>query len=229
MKAEKGINRVISFLNRIEPLLRLIEVVIVGFGTVFVSVKANEIAEMQLDVDKASLQPEFEIVETIENSDFGEENVNSVLTVSNVKGICRNIDIETICILELNYLDNMSPVSKKFKLEDFYFNRIWTGENSDIICIAKNEYNWEKYCVFSKEVLHSEKLDCGFTNIFKYLKVSYVDQLDNRHIKYYKVNGIYTELLSEDEGLARFKEYDDIEDSLLLDQLNLDKLLEDVK
>lgn len=228
-QVKKGMQKFLDFLKDIEPLLRLIEVSFVVCGTIFVSAKANKIAEMELNVEKAALQPEFEVIESISDSDLGEENVNSILSISNVGGRCKNIDIDTICILEIIYFDNMSSVSRKYKLEDFYFVKRWTGLNSGVICNIMNNYNWNKYCIFAKQVLDCEKLDSGFTNLYKYVRLSYEDQLSETHIQYYKVNGIYTELLSEDQGLARFKEYDDIEESISLDQLTIDNLLQDIQ
>lgn len=228
-RIKKGMRKFLDFLKDIEPLLRLIEVSIVVGGTVFVSTKANKIAEMELNVEKAALQPEFQVMEYISDSDLGEENVNSILSISNVGGHCKNIEIDTICILEIIYWDNMSSVSKKYKLEDFYFMRSWTGMNSGLICNIKNNYNWNKYCIFANQVLNSEELDSGFTNLYKYVRLSYEDQLGETHIQYYNVNGIYTELLSQDEGLARFKEYDDIEGSFSIDQLTIDNLLQDIQ
>ena len=215
-----------DLLNDIEPLLRLIEVIaVVVVGTVFISTKANIIAEMEMNIEKKALQPEFEVLESIEDSYFGDKNANSVLTISNMGGLCNNVDVDILCILEVVYVDGVESIKQEFRLNDFYFAIGRTGKNLGIICTARNEYNWEKYCKLSKEILDCKEIISGYTELRKYVKLSYKDQLNEMHTQYYNVNGIYTELLDESVGEKQFREYSNIEQSVSLDDLSIDYLL----
>lgn len=224
---KKGIKNFLDFLKEIESLFRLIEVIFVVIATVFVSTKANSIAEMELSVEKASIQPQFEVVENIENGISGGENTNSVLTISNLDGQCENVDIKVICIIEFTYFDETDFIKKYFKLEDFYYGYFWGGSNNGKICEIKNEDNWKKYCDFSKRVLFSKKIECGYVDLNKYVRISYEDQLGEEHELYFEVNSINSRMLNLEEGIKIFKDYNDIKDKISVDDLQIDNLLKD--
>lgn len=224
---KKRIKNFLAFLKEIESLFRLIEVIFVVVATVFVSTKANSIAEMELSVEKASIQPQFEVVENIENGNSGEKNTNSVLTISNLGGKCENVDIEVMCIIEFTYYEDTDFIKKYIKLENFYFEYFWGGSNNGKICEIKDEDNWKKYCEFSKQVLFSKEIECGYVDLNKYVKISYEDQLGEEHELYFEVNSINSRMLNLEEGIRLFKEYNDIKDKISMDDLQIDNFLKD--
>lgn len=77
------LRKLLLFLKEIEPVLRLAEVIVVIWGVVSVSSRANQIAQMQLELDKSSTQLVFDITESILPNFNGEENANSRITISN--------------------------------------------------------------------------------------------------------------------------------------------------
>lgn len=224
---KKKIKNFLDFLNKIESLFRLIEVIFVVIATVFVSTKANSIAEMELSVEKASIQPQFEVVENIENGISGEKNANSVLTISNLDGQCENVDIEVICIIEFTYYEDTDFMKKFIKLENFYFGYSWGRSNNGKICEIKDEDNWKKYCDFSKQVLFSKEIECGYVDLNKYVKISYEDKLGEKHELYFEVDSISSRMLNLEEGISLFNEYNDIENKISMDDLQIDKFLKD--
>ena len=72
-KMKHYFNKGLQILKDIEPLFRVLEVIVVCFGVVYVSIKANDIAEKELALDMLAIQPVFEIVQTFEESDY--ENI----------------------------------------------------------------------------------------------------------------------------------------------------------
>lgn len=216
-------------LGELEPLFRLIEVIFVVVGTVFVSVKANSIAEKQLNLDKITIQPEFEIFDSIIDSNNGENNTSSELTISCLSGRYDNFSIDTICIVKLSYLEELKPVTKTIKIDDYYGFRQWSGKKSGLICTLHGENNWLKYCLFSKEVLYSEDIKSGYVDLIKYAKITYQDELHVGHTNYYEYDYYGYKLLDEDLGKSLFEEYSRTEISLSIDNLTVNNLKEILK
>ena len=78
MKALWG--KFLDVLKTIEPFFRLVEVVLIAIVTIIVSInansiatRANQIAEMQLNVSKEESHPRFVISQTLEESRNGKK------------------------------------------------------------------------------------------------------------------------------------------------------------
>jgi len=104
--------RALEVLQTAEPLFRLIEVILIVFGTVFVSCQANAIArhanaiaETQINISKDENQPNFIITQVLEANSQGSENANSVLYLYNTGTTFYNLDVDIACIIELNSID----------------------------------------------------------------------------------------------------------------------------
>lgn len=217
----KFFSKVLNALSNLEPLLRFLEVTVVSVLTIIIANNANRIAEKELQAENAALQPKFEVSEHYEHSDSSDEMwMNSVLEISNLGEPFSNIEFSTICILEFYSLSD-SYVSENFKLIGFYLAHIWTDNKVGLICTSKAYHNWYNYWQFSKNVLD---FGIGYTDLKKYVKISYEDQLGENHLQYYEVNSTRSKQLSEYEGNTIFEEYNGLEKSLDIDKLVLDNL-----
>lgn len=228
-KIKKFTKGFLEFLKEIEPVLRLVEVGFVIWGTIYVSTKANHIAEMQLEIDKANIQPVFEITEEITSNSKGEENANSVVTISNTSGTCSNIEISTACFITVYYFQDVIGLEKNIKLKDFYYTKIMSGNSQGEICTMVGENNWKKYYEMFSQCLTSKEIDTGYLKLSKYIKVTYKDEINDMHTKYYEVDSITTKSIDEEFGRMVFEKYQNLDSELHVDELSVEKLLEIIK
>ena len=223
----------LDVLKRIEPLFRLVEVFLIAIATVIVAInansiakQANQIAEMQLYVNKEEIQPDFVISQTLEESRKGVENGNSILYISNIGGHYTNIEINCICEINLSYFENdVDVTSYSFGVYDFYLFKVWSGSAEGLICKMFCEGNWENFRIFYFDVLNDHHIDDAIVDLIHYIKITYNDILGENHTKYYSFNGIQQQLLSKDTGEEAFEEFDKKLDKLSIDELSLEEII----
>lgn len=223
-------------LECMEPLFRLIEVIFLVFGTTFVSCQANtiaqqanKIAEIQLDVSKEEMQPNFIIDQALEPNTHGIENANAVLYIYNTGANFSNLDVDTACIIEMNYIDGNNNLAKQsFSLKDFYWMSRLTANTEGLLCTMYHEDNWQKYIKLYKDVLYDTQIHAGYIDFFQYVKISYKDIYGEKHTKYYLINEIRQQLITEERGEEAFCQYNENSNTLYVDTLSLDELLQSV-
>lgn len=205
--AKRVIKKLLSILRDLEPLFRLIEVCVLGIGAVLISRTANSIAEMQLNVNRAKDQPSFTISQVLEQSADGMDRGNSVLYISNTGGNFSDIEIDTVCYLNLIYAKaNHSPMLEMIEhsvmISDFYRDKEWTNALGGLICKVYRDKNWSDYLHLLEEIWESTPiLGFGFQ---QYIKITYQDFLGETHTNYYAIGS--------DSGRARLLTGDDVED-----------------
>lgn len=80
---------------------------------------------------------------------------------------------------------------------------------------------------FSTEVLNNRVQ--AFVDLERYIRITYQDQLNQYQIRYYKVDGIDTEMLTEGQGQKIFREYEEENVGLDINNLSLDELKKVIK
>ena len=230
----KSCKNFLDALQRIEPLFRFIEVVLVVFGTVFVSCQANAIAqqanklaEIQLATSKEENQPIFIIDQVLEPSTLGTENANAVLYIYNTGVSFHNLNVDTAFIIELNYIDeNLGLAKKSFSLKDFYWTTGLTTNTEGLLCTMHREENWQKYFNLYRDVLNDNRIESGHIDSYQYVKISYEDIYREKHTNYYMIDEIRQRLITQDMGEEAFRQYNENSNVLYMDTLSLDELLQ---
>lgn len=229
--------KVLAVLNGAEPLFRLIEVILVVFGTVFVSCQANAIArqanaiaEMQLNISKDENQPNFIITQVLEANSQGSENANSVLYLYNTGATFYNLDVDIACIIELNFIDtnNMEMVKHSFSLDDFYLISEVSRNTQGLLLTKFCEGNWEKFFKLYQDVLHDDRFDSGYIVLSQYVKISYEDIYGKKHTNYYTVDGIRQNLITHEVGEQAFRLYSENSNVIHVDTMSIDELLQKI-
>lgn len=227
--------KALEVLKEAEPLFRLIEVILVVFGTVFVSCQANAIArqanaiaEMQLNISKDENQPNFIITQVLEANSQGSENANSVLYLYNTGAAFYNLDVDIACIIELNFIDTntMEVVKHSFSLDDFYLIGKVSQNTQGLLLTKFCEGNWEKFFKLYQDVLHDDRLDSGYIVLSQYVKISYEDIYREKHTNYYTVDGIRQNLITQEVGEQAFRLYSENSNIIHTDTMSIDELLQ---
>ena len=229
------LKRVLKVLQEAEPLFRLIEVILVVFGTVFVSCQANTIArhanaiaETQINISKDENQPDFIISQVLEENSQGLENANSVLYLYNTGATFYNLDVDIACIIELNFIDtnNMEVVKYLFSLDDFYLIGEVSRNTQGLLLTKFCEGNWEKFFKLYQDVLHDDRLESGYIILSQYVKISYQDIYGEKHTNYYMVDGIRQNLITQEVGEQAFRLYNENSNVIHVDTMSIDELLQ---
>lgn len=225
MKSIKStLKRCLHYLRAAEPLFSLIQVIVVVFGTIFVSCQANTLTRIQLENNRQEHQPSFLINEIIEPNSQGEDHSNSVLYFYSTESAYSDISIDIACFIDFTYKDgSYSYSTRTFNLYGYYFARAWANSQDGKICRIFSEDNHKKFSVAHQEVLDS---DVGYIDLRKYVKLSYVDIYGKHHANYYDVNTISQTLLSEKTGSEIFLQYNQNPTELDINDLSLTTLLE---
>lgn len=227
--------RALDVLQKAEPLFRLIEVILVVFGTVFVSCQANTIArhanaiaETQINISKDENQPNFIISQVLEANSQGLENANSVLYLYNTGATFYNLDVDIACIIELNFIDtnNMEVVKHSFSLDDFYWISKVSQNTQGLLLTKFCEGNWEKFFKLYQDVLHDDRLESGYIVLSQYVKISYQDIYGEKHTNYYMVNGVRQNLITQEVGEQAFRLYNENSNVIHVDTMSIDELLQ---
>lgn len=217
----------VDALRRMEPFFRLIEVIAVVIGSIFIAYRTNQIADIQLKIAEADMQPNFQVVGNLVSNFKGETNANSIVEIENLGGKCSNINISSACFIEYTDFSENILIESRVRLNGFYFANAYTGRTNGLICVLSSEDNWKHYTDFSTEVLNNRVQ--AFVDLERYIRITYQDQLNQYQIRYYKVDGIDTEMLTEGQGQKIFREYEEENVGLDINNLSLDELKKVIK
>lgn len=216
-------------LKKLEPIFRLIEVFCALFATIFISVRANNIAELQVEMARADTQPEFEINEILCENEEGESNAEAWVKISKLSGKCSNIDINAICFARLCFYNADEFIQENFRLDGFFFANKVIGSVTGELREIGYRNNWKKINDFSQEVLQSSKLEMGYIEPIQFLKISYDDAYGESHTNYYKFDSMYCTEINNVEGENIFKDYYQTDKKLDIDELRIDDLIAQIK
>ena len=77
-------------------------------------------------------------------------------------------------------------------------------------------------------MLNGTQINSGFIDLFQYVKISYKDIYGERHTDYYLIDEIRQQLITEERGEEAFRQYSENSNTLYVDTLSLDELLQSV-
>ncbi len=221
-KVKRKILRCIDYLKKMESVFRLLEVMAVVIGSIFIANRTNQIVDIQLKKAEADMQPNFQVVGNLVSNHKGEKNANSIVEIENLGGKCSNINVSHACFIKYTEFRESISITTRVELDGFYFANFHTGQSNGQICVLSGEDNWKNYTDFSKQVLNNRVE--AFIDLERYLRIIYQDQLNQYQVRYYKVDEIDTEMLNEEQGQKIFREYEEKNVKLDINNLSLDEL-----
>lgn len=185
---------------------------IISLTGIFVTIKANEIYDLQAKIARYSAFPSIEIDELIEeNSEFGLKE--SVIEVSNLSGKMNNYQTEIVSFLHCEYLDDELMVFENvdIPIEGYYMVGIREGVTIGIIEKKHTMDNYSKIENLKKLILQYNKKNendqCINAKVESYLKVSYLDLLNEKQIFYYLINPVSVTMIDLQYGEEQFDKH----------------------
>ena len=196
---------------------RLIEICVIGFVSIFVAIKANSIAALQLKLSEAESRPLLTVREEQVTNKEGFYDTNQIV-IKNESGYMSNYHSETLSFLHVttnisgSYQEILIPVTGFWTISALSGNMIGTVE-------TKWEYkNNERLFSLMNEVRSIVDSDYGslyFCNIEleTYLKIIYKDILENNQAVTYEIMPIYnTNRIEESEYQEKQEKYELLEE-----------------
>lgn len=189
----------------------------IGIVSVFVMIKANNIARTQALVAKNLTLPTFEVDESIaDNRITGEEN--SCIEIYNIDGKMNNYQSRIITFLECDYADTKENVYKSCTIPviSYYFSNTTYGTTHGLIECAESVGNYAMMEQLEKDTLDFDlKSDTKSISIElqSYLTISYLDVLGKMQQIYYVVDSGNSKILDVDVGKSYFENYDSLVDT----------------
>lgn len=209
----------------IEILLRVIEVVVVFIGSVYLMNKANDISIMQLNVTKFNSQPNFNIhikrtkEEILETDSMVVEIENDGLNAENI-----NIEMLPVLVITCKYKNDKFYRNIKMIINNFYYG-IRHSNKVGLIESFHDYKSFDKYLNLYFEFLQDEEID-GFVEFNTLIRITYVDIFDEPHIKYYKMNETSVSYLPVSSGEEEYQELKSLSDAINVMEFNMNTMKE---
>ena len=209
----------------IDIFLRIAEIIVVLFGSVYLMNKANEISIMQLNVSKINSQPNFNILIKRSKEDILETD-SMVIEIENDGLNAENINIEMLPVLAITckYKNDKFYRNIKMNIKNFY-SGIRYNKKVGLIESFHDYKSFDKYLNLYFEFLQDEEID-GFVEFNTLIRITYVDIFDEPHIKYYKMNETSVSYLPVSSGEEEYQELKSLTDAINVMEFNMNTMKE---
>lgn len=187
--------------------------VIISFTSVFVAVKANNISKMQTLIAKNSALPTIEVNEKVVENTWFPGGETSIIEISNLSGKLNNYASDVVSFLHCGYFgEETGPYETiDIPLENYYIMGEKNGVITGIIEKKSNLNNYDRVQALKKDILQFNKENEDGksieANVQTFLKISYLDLLNEKQVMYYMVDPIEVKIIDSDYGQRQFEKY----------------------
>ena len=185
----------------------IIITIIISLTGLFVSMQALKINELQTTIARNSSLPNIQLEERQAFDELSGKENEFVIEISNLEGRINNYDSQTITFLSCNYLDeNGNYYSEEVPVYSYYFVGFLSGKSTGVLEERKTVGNGSKLVQLKNDIIEYSKETNEVLNVEvkTYVKISYVDLLNDKHIVYYSVDLLGTTLLDAEVGENKF-------------------------
>lgn len=214
--------------------------VIISLTGIFVTVKANKIYNLQAEIAKYSAFPTIEIDELIEgNSELGLKE--SVIEISNLSGKMNNYQAALVSFLHCEYFDDELMIFKNIDIPivGYYIVGIREGVTIGIIEKKHTMDNYSKIENLKNSIIQYNKKNENEqyinTKVDSYLKISYLDLLNEKQIFYYSIDPVSVAMIDLQLGEEQFDKHQKlIEEGFFInpnkvDEISISEILDDIE
>lgn len=200
-------------LETIAATLISIMAVLVAFSQCSISRDQTKLLKVQTDIAKRQLLPTFVISAVHQKEDSKNTYTEDKIFIENKGFPISEFDCESRVVFKVE-LTKISESHKKafIPINGYYSGTIYTANGDGLLATiegyknnlkaAKLERKFSEYC--------REKGEIGNIDIFRFIRISYKDALEVKHIEYYDVPMIYGAYkMTSEKGKEVFNEYDE--------------------
>lgn len=188
--------------------------IMISIVGIYISWKANQIYILQAEIARSTSLPNIHIDEKqVLNSDFG-NYTDTVIEISNLEGKLNNYHSEVITVLQCQYLDaNCIFYNIEVPINNYYIVTTHSGNSEGIIETKWTTNNYEKIRNLDNEVLkfNDEGIETLIFTVKSYIKISFLDILNEEKDLYYISDIFTTQLMDNQEGEEKFNLFRNLE------------------
>lgn len=187
--------------------------IIISFTSVFVAVKANNISKMQTLIAKNSALPTIEVNEKVVENTWFPGGETSIIEISNLSGKLNNYASDVVSFLHCGYFgEETGPYeTMDIPLENYYIMGEKNGVVTGVIEKKSALNNYDRVQALRKDILQFNKENEDGksieANVQTFLKISYLDLLNEEQVVYYMVDPIAVKIIKPDYGQSQFEKY----------------------
>ncbi len=189
--------------------------IIISVTGLFISWKVNEITKLQGEIAKNTSLPNFMIDERNEIDEKTGRIIDTIIEISNLEGKLNNYNSEIITILRCQYFDeNGNFYRAGIPIRSYYIIKNRSGANIGKIESPRTGLNYSKIEVLKNDIENFNKnlrRDSLLVFLKSYIKISYVNLLNEQEILYYETDVFETNLIDENEGKKWFEIYEQLD------------------
>ncbi|WP_316819095.1 hypothetical protein [Pedobacter nyackensis] len=183
--------------------------VILSLTAIYVSIISYVVADRQMEMDYFEKLPDFQVTR---NQIFDEkmkrfETVE--LVVNKLSGKAKNINIETVTILDVEYSD-INPGTKKsrFLVEDYFNTNFLTGKTEGVIQTITGHRNQFKAYELEKKIESRIEIRNQYvsTRWQTYMQITYLNFENKDQVEYFDASSVSGKLIRND-SLARYFDF----------------------
>ncbi|MBE7646715.1 hypothetical protein F7644_12070 [Tenacibaculum finnmarkense genomovar ulcerans] len=220
-----------KFLKKNEIYFTTITALFLSLMAIVVTYNSNQIAKQQIELSYNENKPDFNI------SGYYIRNLQSgmaeeyEMTVSKYGGKAKNININTVSYITLEFQDSLRVnFENKFLLRFYLDSNFGNSNNTGIITTIKGYENNKRYSELVKEIEKRLK-EKGYKYVFNkcetYIKIEYLDFSEKRNTEVYKLrlgDGLLIKNYDEDIfGNSIYKKVIDLDE---LNRLDINEIIE---
>lgn len=177
--------------RRPAEVLVSIAALVVSVAAVYVSVQANRISSRQAEIAERRIQPVINA--TSQYAFVGSRAAIETITVTNDGAPANAFEIDVRTALRVTYQRRTeTPVQRTLPLLHYFGGIGVTGQSKGVLATISGGRNNERMAQLHRQSgqYGRQRGDILLLDLYRYLRVSYADQLGTRHTDYLRVSPV---------------------------------------
>lgn len=168
---------------------------------IIVSVISNQVANHQFDMEYFEKQPDFQITKEQLFNEKTQKYEDTNLTITKLTGKAKNIEIETITILDIEYTNTKNEAKHSHLLiEGYYDTSFLSGKTEGTIQTKtghKNNSNEIEFENYLSEMIEDQN-QFIYTQLKTYVQIRYLNFQNESKTEYFDASSISGRLINND-------------------------------
>lgn len=201
--------KITKWLRNNEIYFTTICTILLSGMAIIVSVISNQVANRQFEMDYFEKQPDFQITKEQLFNEKNQKYEDTNLIITKLTGKAKNIEIETITLLDIEYTNtNNEAKNSRFLIEGYYDTSFLSGKTEGIIETEtghknnRKEIELENYLV---EMIENQN-QFIYTELKTYVQIKYLNFQNESKTEYFDASSISGKLINNDT-LSKYFNY----------------------
>ena len=198
--------------RKIKIKWEIVITIIISIIGLYVSWQMYNIAKLQATIAKNSFLPNIVVTEKQKTDSKTENVIETNIEIKNTEGKLKNYESEVATVLQCEYLDqNNNFYCADIPVKNYYIVGMIGATNLGILEEKYTAGNYQKLKRLEDNVHKYNRNNDNMSLTFElksYLKIEYVDFINEKEVLYYETDLFKTKSLEPKEGSQKFKYYE---------------------